>query len=53
MEFRATKNSRILQAWRTPIMHGAILFCFYHQMKSFENKHKLNKNPPLTIKYMR
>ena len=42
----ATKNGRVVYAWRKPVMHFAILFCLYHQALFFEKKYKLVEVKP-------
>lgn len=38
--FNASKNSRVVYAYRKPVIHAMVLFCLYQQAKVLDKKYK-------------
>lgn len=49
---KVSKNSRVLFAWRLPMIHFAVLFCLYQQAKGLEKKYA-KKDPSEVPSYVR
>ena len=49
----ATRNGKVLYAWRIPIMHFFVAFCLYQQALSLDRKHRDKENIPAYIRWIR